>query len=389
MKTQENNLFELNNVAPIPNETGNKDIAEVLEHLAKRDKRTIVAMAPSVRVSLGEFFGSQIGENVRGKMISALRLLGFDDVFDIVFGADLTIVEEANEFAEVLKNKRKKPLFTSCCPAWTNYVEKFYPEFIPNLSTCKSPQQMMSATIKTFYANLLKEKPENLFFVSIMPCYAKKFERINQSSTSAGEDTDVVLTVSELAEMIKMKNLDFMNLKEGKFDDMLGLSSGAGLIFGATGGVMEASLRTVCDIVPKKPLKKVDYLLVRGLSGTKEAEIEIGDKKVKIAVVSGLDNAKTLLEKIKSGEKDYDFVEVMACPGGCVNGSGMPRHENVGDKQLADERAENLYASDEKHRYRRAHKNPSIKYLYKHFFGAVGGERAHKILHTNHFKQKN
>jgi len=361
---------------------------EVLDHLAKKDKRMIVAMAPSVRVALGEQFGSKIGENVEGKMISALRRLGFDDVFDIDFGADLTIMEESHELVLSLKNGEKKPLFTSCCPAWIKFVENFYPEFIKNISTCKSPQQMMSATVKTFYAKKLKVKPSDLYFVSIMPCIAKKFERLrdNQSAGGMGQDTDAVLTVRDLTEMIKVCGIDFMNLQDGKFDEMLGLSSGAGVIFGATGGVMESALRTLSDTFEKKPLKEVKYLLVRGLSGTKEAEIEIAGRKVKLAVVSGLNNARTLLEKIKSGEKEYDFVEVMACPGGCANGGGMPIHPAyvVNNREIAKERADNLYASDEKNNVRKAHENPSIKFIYKNFYGEVGGEKAHKILHTSY-----
>ncbi|NCB48379.1 MAG: 2Fe-2S iron-sulfur cluster binding domain-containing protein [Clostridia bacterium] len=361
---------------------------EVLEQLAQKKKRMIVAMAPSVRVTLGEHFGSKIGENVEGKMISALRRLGFDDVFDIDFGADLTIMEESHELISALKSGEKKPLFTSCCPSWVKFVEIFYPEFIKNISTCKSPQQMMSATIKTFYAEKLKVKPSDLYFVSIMPCIAKKFERLrdDQSAGGMGQDTDAVLTVRDLTEMIKVCGIDFMNLEDGKFDEMLGLSSGAGVIFGATGGVMEAALRTLSDTLEKNPLKKVEYLLVRGISGTKEAEIDIAGKKVKLAVVSGLNNARTLLEKIKSGEKEYDFVEVMACPGGCANGGGMPIHPAyvVNNRELAKERADNLYASDVKNNLRKSHENPSIKFIYENYFGKAGGEKAHKILHTTY-----
>ncbi len=361
---------------------------EVLEHLAKKDKRMVVAMAPSVRVALGEHLGSKIGENVEGKMISALRRLGFDDVFDVVFGADLTVVEEAQELAQSIKSGKKKPLFTSCCPAWIKFVEKFYPEFIPNVSTCKSPQQMTAATVKTFYAERLGVKPTDIYFVSLMPCIAKKFERTRpgQSADGIHFDTDAVLTVRELTEMIKVCGIDFMNIEEGKFDEVLGLSSGAGIIFGATGGVIEAALRTLSDKLSQKPLEKVEYLLVRGLSGTKEAKVNVDGKEIKVAVVSGLDNARNLLEKIKSGEKEYDFVEVMACPGGCANGGGMPIHPAhiMNTRQIAKERADNLYESDVKNNVRKAHENPAIKFVYKNYFGTPGSEKAIKYLHTHY-----
>lgn len=359
---------------------------EVLSHLAQKDKRMVVAMAPSVRVALGEHLGSEIGENVEGKMISALRRLGFDDVFDVVFGADMTIVEEAQELAESLKTAKNKPVFTSCCPAWIKFVEKFYPEFIPNVSTCKSPQQMTAATVKTFYADRLGVKPTDLYFVSLMPCIAKKFERLRpgQSADGVHPDTDAVLTVRELADMIKVCGIDFMNLEEGKFDEILGTSTGAGIIFGVTGGVIEAALRTLGDKLNKTPIKKVEYLLVRGLSGTKEAQVEVAGRKVKIAVVSGLNNARNLLEKIKSGEKEYDFVEVMACPGGCANGGGMPIHPAhvMNTRQIAKERADNLYESDVKNNLRKAHENPAVKFVYDNYFGHPGSEKAVKFLHT-------
>jgi len=360
---------------------------QVFNELSKHDKRLVVAMAPSVRVALGEKLGSDIGENVEGKMVTALKMLGFDDVFDIDFGADLTIMEEANEFLERLKSSDRKPMFTSCCPAWIKFVEHFFPEFIPNLSTCKSPQQMMGATIKTYYANKLNVDPSSIYFVSIMPCIAKKFERLRENQNAGGvPDVDAVLTTRELGEMIKTSGFDFMNLKESEFDKPLGISAGSGVIFGATGGVMEAALRTLADTLEGKNLSSVEYLLVRGLKGTKEAEINVAGKTVKIAVVSGLKNARTLLEKIKSGEKTYDFVEVMSCPGGCANGGGQPVHpaEIINNKQIAEIRAKGLYESDVKNKYRKAHENPSIKDIYKNFFGAPGSEKAHKILHTTY-----
>lgn len=364
---------------------------EVLNVLSEKTKRTIVAMAPSVRVALAEMFGGEIGLNVEGKIITALKRLGFNDVFDVNFAADLTIMEEAHEFIDRFTNK-KGTMFTSCCPAWIKFVEHFYPEFIPNLSSCKSPQQMLGATIKTYYAQKLGVKAEDLYFVSIMPCIAKKFERLRENQNAAGvQDVDAVLTVRELGEMIKTSGIDFMNLEDGDFDKPLGISSGSGVIFGATGGVMEAALRTLADTLEGREIDNIDYLLVRGLKGTKEAEIEVAGNKVRVAVVSGLKNARTLLEKIKSGEKQYDFVEVMACPGGCANGGGMPIHpaDIVNNKNIAQLRAKGLYNSDLKNQYRKSHKNPAIQDVYKNFFGSPGGEKAHHILHTTYVDRKN
>lgn len=361
--------------------------AQVLEELSKKQKRVIVAMAPSVRVSVGEMLGSKIGENVEGKMVTALRQLGFDDVFDIDFAADLTIMEEANEFVSRLKAGQKGPMLTSCCPAWIKFVEHFYPEFIPNLSSCKSPQQMMGATIKTYYAEKMGLKPEDIYFVSVMPCIAKKFERVRENQNAAGvKDVDAVLTTRELSEIIKTCGINFMQLKESDFDKPLGISSGSGVIFGATGGVMEAAIRTLKDTLENKDLEDIDYLLVRGVKGTKEATIEVAGQKVNIAVVSGLKNARVLLEKIKSGEKQYDFIEVMACPGGCANGGGMPIHPShiIDNKQIAEQRAKGLYDSDLKNKTRKSHKNPAIIDIYKNYFGEPGSHKAHHILHTSY-----
>ena len=360
---------------------------QVEEQLSNKTKRLVVAMAPSVRVAVGEVLGSQIGENVEGKMVTALKKLGFDDVFDIDFAADLTIMEEGTEFINRLNENKKGPMFTSCCPGWIKFVEHFYPEFIPNLSTCKSPQQMMGATIKTYYAEKLGIKPEDIYFVSIMPCIAKKFERLRENQNAAGvADVDAVLTTRELSELIKSYGIDFMNLEESEFDKPLGISSGSGVIFGATGGVMEAALRTLKDTLENKELEDIDYLLVRGLKGTKEANLSIAGKEIKIAVVSGLKNARTLLDKIKSGEKQYDFVEVMACPGGCANGGGMPIHPSqiTNNKKIAEIRAKSLYESDKLNKMRKSHKNPAIVDIYKNFFGKPGGEKSHKYLHTSY-----
>lgn len=364
-------------------------VNEVLEHLGKKDKRMIVAMAPSVRVALGEGFGFKIGENTEKKIITAFRSLGFDDVFDVNFGADLTVVEEANEFANRYLSKDRLPMFTSCCPAWVKFVETMYPDFVPNISTCKSPQQMLAGVVKTFYAEKLKVSPSDLYFVTVMPCIAKKSERLRRgmSAGGCGPDTDAVLTVNEMIEILKSRNIDLKTLEDGEFDKLLGLSSGSGVIFGTTGGVMEASLRTLMDKLEKKDIKNVEYLIVRGLSGIKEGSIKIDDnREVKIAVVSGLNNAKILLDQIKSGEKHFDFVEVMACPGGCSNGTGMPMYKKsqAENTKIAEQRAKGLYKTDKKRASRKSHKNPAIKKLYKTYFGEIGGEKAKKILHVKY-----
>ncbi len=361
---------------------------EVLEHLKKKDKRMVVAMAPSVRVALGEGFGGNIGENNEGKIITAFRSLGFDDVFDVDFGADLTVVEEANEFVDKFLKGENLPMFTSCCPAWVKFVEQNYPEYVKNLSSCKSPQQMLGAVVKTFYAKNLGISPKELYFVSVMPCIAKKMERQRpfMSSTPFGLDTDAVITASEMIEMIKENNIDFNSLPEGKFDPLLGVSSGSGVIFGTTGGVMEASLRTLSDKLGGKGFKKVEYLLVRGLGGIKEATIDVGNRKVCVAVASGLMSAKNLMEDIKAGKRYYDFVEVMACSGGCSNGTGMPMHfkTQAENEKVAMKRAKGLYKSDAQKKDRKAHDNPAIKNLYDTFLGDIGGEKAKQLLHTHY-----
>lgn len=363
---------------------------EVFEHLSKKDKRMIVAMAPSVRVALGEGFNRKIGENNEGKIISAFRSLGFDDVFDVDFGADMTVVEESNEFVERFLSGERLPMFTSCCPAWVKFVEQNYPEYVSNLSTCKSPQQMLGAVIKTYYAEKLGVSADKLYFVSVMPCIAKKMERQRpfMSSTPFGLDTDAVITASEMIEMIKEKNIDFNALPDGKFDSLFGVSSGSGVIFGTTGGVMEASLRTLSDRLGGKKIKRVEYLLVRGLGGIKEATIDVGSRSVRVAVASGLQNAKVLMDDIKSGKRYYDFVEVMACSGGCSNGTGMPMHFKtpLENEKIAMKRARGLYKSDALKRDRKAHENPAIKSLYKHFLGKIGGEKARNLLHTHYIQ---
>lgn len=360
---------------------------EVIEALFDNTKRTVIACAPATRVSLGEMFGMPFGTNVEKKMITAFRRMGFDDVFDIDFAADLTIMEEAEEFVSRLTKQQNLPMFTSCSPGWVNFVENCYPEFIPNLSTCKSPQGMFGSIVKTYYAKKLNMKPEDLFVVTVMPCIAKKMEKDRQPFANENiPDVDAVLTVRECGELIKQAGLNLVEMEDGEFDNPLGLSTGAGVIFGNTGGVMEAALRTLADRLENKEIKNIEYLLVRGLKGVKEATIEVAGKKVKIAVISGLANARNVLEKIKKKEAYYDFVEVMACPGGCVNGGGMPIHSSYERRtiDIIKLRAQGLYDSDIKNTYRKSHKNPYIVSLYEEFLKKPNSEVSHKILHTKY-----
>ena len=363
------------------------DTRAVWDALADPTKHVVVQPAPSVRVTLGECFGMPVGTNVKGKMAAALRRLGFDRVFDTDFSADLTIMEEANELIERVQNGGKLPLITSCSPGWVKFCEFYYPEFIDNLSSCKSPQQMFGAVTKTYYAKLAGVDPKDIFVVSIMPCTAKKFEKTRDDQSAAGiPDIDAALTTRELGRMIKQAGIDFTALPEEDFDDPLGESTGAGVIFGATGGVMEAALRTAAEAITGETFEKVDYPEVRGTDPIKEASYKIGDLTVKVAVVSGLANARTLLDDIKAGKRDYHFVEVMACPGGCVNGGGQPTQpasvRNFTDLRAL--RAKAIYAEDASLPIRKSHENPSIKKLYAEYLGKPGSHAAHEILHTTY-----
>ena len=353
------------------------------------DKNTyvIVQTAPSVRVALGEEFEMPIGTNVEGKMVNALKQMGFDKVFDTNTGADFTIVEEGTEFIKRLQNNDNLPMITSCCPGWVKYIEMNYPENIGHLSSCKSPHEMFGALLKTYYAKKEGIDPSKMFVVSVMPCIAKKYERQREEMK---QDVDAVITTRELARMIKQAKIDFVNLEDAKFDDPMGEATGAAAIFGVTGGVMEAALRSVSEIVTGKPLDKISFEQVRGESGIKRAEIEIGDKKVKVAVAHGLANAQTIMEEIKSGKADYQFVEIMACPGGCITGGGQPIknakiQENV---DVHKKRAEAMYSIDEKSVIRKSHENPVLKQIYKEFLGEPNGELAHKLLHTHYSKKE-
>ncbi len=360
----------------------------VLDAIADPEKHVIVQTAPAVRAALGECFGMPIGTNVEGKMVAALKRLGFDQVFDTDFAADLTIMEESHEFIERVKNGGKLPMITSCSPGWIKYCEHYFPEMTENLSTCKSPQQMFGATAKTYYAEKMGIDPKNIVMVSVMPCTAKKFEIGRDDQNAAGvPDVDFALTTRELGRMIERAGINFTSLPDEKFDEPLGISTGAAVIFGATGGVMEAALRTA--VYTLTGADAVDFPEVRGTEGIKEATYKVGDMDVKVAVASGLANANELLTKVQNGEADYHFIEIMGCPGGCVNGGGQPQQpasvRNFSD--LRSLRAKALYDQDAAMPVRKSHENPAVKAVYDEFFGEPGSHKAHEILHTSYVKR--
>lgn len=361
----------------------------VYDALLDEKKYVVVQTAPAVRVALGEEFGMPYGTIVTGKMVSALKRLGFDKVFDTDFAADLTIIEEGNELLKRLNEGGKLPMITSCSPGWINYCERFYPEFIENLSTCKSPHMMMGAVIKSYFAEKEGIDPKDIFVVSIMPCTAKKYEIERPQMIVEGmKDVDAVLTTRELARMIKQSGIDFVNLPESEYDNPLGESTGAGVIFGATGGVMEAALRTVADIVEGKDIEDFEYKEVRGLEGIREADINIGGRKIKVAIANGTGNAKKLLDKIKKGEAEYHFIEVMGCPGGCIMGGGQPIH-NPNERDLVrTKRLNAIYEADRDLPIRKSHKNPMIAKLYEEFLISPLGEKSHLLLHTSYSKKE-
>ncbi len=369
------------------------DTDKVWEALQDPTKTVVIAPAPSVRAQIGECFEYPIGTNVEGKLVAAMRRLGFDKVFDVDTGADLTIMEEGTELLDRLKNGGALPLLTSCSPGWIKFCEEYYPDMIPNISSCKSPQGMYGAMMKTYYAEKNGIDPKDLFVVSVMPCTAKKFEIGRDDMSAAGEgipDIDVSLTTRELAAMIKRAGIRFRDLPDEAFDPAFGIASGAGHIFGVTGGVMEAALRTVAEIVTGKPLENVEFHEVRGLKDIREAEYDLAGTKVRVAVTSGLENAKKLLDMVKSGEKQYHFIEVMACPGGCVNGGGQP-HQSGDVRNFTDlraERAKALYSEDAGMSLRKSHENPVIKELYESYLGKPGSHKAHEILHTSYVARK-
>jgi NADP-reducing hydrogenase subunit HndD len=378
------------NVCPVGALTEKDDTQTVWDAINDPEKIVVVQTAPAVRAALGEEFGYPIGTSVTGKMVAALRRLGFDKVFDTDFTADLTILEEGNELLERVKNGGKLPLITSCSPGWVKYCEHNYPEFLDNLSTAKSPQQMFGALAKTYYAKKCGVDPAKIFSVSIMPCTAKKFERQRPELKDSGfTDVDAVLTTRELAKMIKAVGLDFKALPEEQYDEPMGISTGAGLIFGATGGVMEAALRTVYEVVTGKELKKLDFVAVRGLEGVKEASVDLPPLgTVKVAVAHGLSNAKEVLEKVKAGQADYQFIEIMACPGGCVGGGGQPIVSAPTRMDLPEDyralRAKAIYEEDKGMPMRKSHENPAVKALYEEYLVKPLGEKSHHLLHTTY-----
>lgn len=364
--------------------------ADVWDALEDDDRYVVVQTAPAVRAALGEEFGMPMGTPVTGKMAAALKRMGFDKVFDTDTGADVTIMEEGTELLERLQNGGKLPLITSCSPGWIKFCEHNFPDFLDNLSSCKSPHQMFGALLKTYYAKREGIDPKKMFVVSVMPCTAKKFESSREEMECGGlRDVDAVLTTRELARMIKEAGIRFANLPDEAFDNPFSEASGAGVIFGATGGVTEAALRTVYEIVEKKPLDKLEFESVRGTDGIKEATVTLGGKPVRVAIASGLGNARALLEAIRSGEKAYEFVEIMACPGGCVTGGGQPicRSKTYMDVDVKAERAKALYAEDERLAVRKSHENPDIKKLYEEFLEKPGSHIAHELLHTHYTKR--
>ena len=366
-------------------------IDDVWIKLKDPDSIVIVQTAPAVRAALGEEFGMEVGTNVTGKMVTALKRLGFDKVFDTNTGADFTIMEEANEFIDRFSNKGVLPMITSCSPGWVKYIEMNYPELLPHLSTCKSPHQMFGALLKTYYAEKEGIDPNKIYVVSVMPCIAKKFERQRKEMENEGMcDVDNVITTRELARMIKQANIEFTKLEDTNFDSPMGEATGAGAIFGTTGGVMEAALRTAQDTLTGKDLDKIDFEAVRGGEGIKRATVKIADKEIKVVAASGLANAQKIMEEIKSGKADYQFVEIMACPGGCIMGGGQPikSSKERAEKDIRKLRADCLYSIDEKSVIRKSHENPIVKKIYKDYLEKPRSHRAHELLHTHYEKRE-
>lgn len=366
------------------------DTPKVLEAINDPEKYVVVQTAPAVRAALGEEFGLPIGTDVEGKMVAALRRLGFDKVFDTDFSADLTIMEESNELIERITNGGALPMITSCSPGWVKYCEHYYPEQLDHLSTCKSPQQMFGATLKTWYAQKMDIDPAKIVSVSVMPCTAKKFEVGRDDQSASGyADVDISITTRELARMIKSAGISFNSLPDETYDSPLGEGSGAAVIFGATGGVMEAALRTAVEKITGQTLENVDFTEVRGMEGVKEATYTVGDLSIKVAVASGTKNAKTLMEQIKNGTSEYQFIEIMGCPGGCINGGGQPivsaAVRNFED--FRSKRASVLYNLDKNNKNRKSHENSAIKRVYDEFFGEPGSHKAHEVLHTTYVKR--
>lgn len=374
-------------VCPVAAITEKEDIEQVWEAINDPEKFVVVQTAPAVRVSLGEEFGMEPGQIVTGKLVSALRALGFDNVFDTDFTADLTIIEEGHELLQRIQEGGTLPMLTSCSPGWINFIEQYYPELLAHVSSCKSPQQMFGALAKGYYAEKIGKTPDEIFSVSIMPCTAKKYEADRDEMSVDGEnpDVDVVLTTRELGKMLKQAGVDFNKLEEDEYDAPFGLSTGAAVIFGATGGVMEAALRTVYEVVTGETLESLDFKMVRGLEGIKEAEVDLAGTKVKVAVAHSLSNARKVMELIKEGKAEYAFIEIMCCPGGCIGGGGQPLG---GTDELRLKRIDAIYKADKDLPMRKSHENPAVKKLYEEFLIEPLGEKSHHLLHTHYHSRK-
>lgn len=360
------------------------EINEVYNALSDNEKTVIVQTAPAVRVALGEEFGMEAGSIVTGKMVTALRNLGFDYVFDTDFAADITSIEEAHELVHRLQNGGTLPILTSCCPSWVNFIEINFPDMLDIPSTCMSPHEMFGALAKTYFAEKIGKDPKDIVVVSVMPCVAKKYEskRPELVSQEGYSDVDYVVTTRELASMIRDMSLDFKNLESSDFDRLMGESTGAGVNFGSTGGVLESALRTAYNIITGKDLHQVEFKELKDLTGIKESEIKVGDYELRAAVSSGLGNARKLLNRVRKGEAHYDIIEIMACPGGCINGGGQPHHH--GDINVIKKRMESIHTEDRNKHIRRSYENPEAIKLYDEYLGEPGGEKAHKLLHTSY-----
>ena len=358
-------------------------VEKVMLTMQEGKKYIVAQVAPAIRVSLGDFYGLPAGSNVTGKVAAALRRMGFRQVFDTDFAADLTIMEEGTELVNKITRGEKLPMFTSCCPAWIKYAEHYYPELLPRISTCKSPQEMMGATIKSYLAQKQNIDPKDVFVVSIMPCTAKKFEasRPELSSERGLADVDAVLTTRQFNRMMQIHGIEFASLPDEEYDRPFGAPTGSGDIFAASGGVMESALRTAYHLLTGKDLEKLDFEDVRGMAGVKEARVTVGDKTLKIAIANRLSNAKVIAERVRMGDAPWDFIEVMACPGGCAGGGGQMFGY---DPQRIEERIKSIYALDKSRTVRMSYKNPAITAVYKEFFGEPGSHKAHELLHTEY-----
>lgn len=377
------------NVCPTAAIIEHSNTDEIFNALMNPKKHVVVHTAPSIRAAIGEGFGYPVGTSVTGKMITAFRRMGFAKVFDTNFGADLTIVEEAHEFLARIQKNEKLPLITSCSPGWINFMEHFYPELIPLASTCRSPMSMLSNLLKTYYAQKVGIDPKDIYVVAVMPCTAKKYEaqRPEHIAPEGYPYTDAVLTTREAIWMMKTFGIEFEHLEDGEFDTPLGLSSGAADIFGTTGGVMEAALRTAYEKLTGKVCENLNFIQVRGVQGAKECELMINGKQISIAVVNGLSNARHILDKMLRGEKQYHIIEIMACPGGCIGGGGQPyppKGMHIMDDELLKLRAKALYDIDSMKKLRTSHTNPAIIQLYQEFLGEPNGHKAHEHLHTHY-----